>query len=120
MSYRLIVTFFILFGLLQSCKSKAKKKELPMDRQIMINILADVEVAEEVAKYYNKNADSIMSLYMDSIYKIHQIDSNAYNNMMEFLKSNTKVHYELEQDVHTKLKDMQEEFSTQDTMVKNR
>jgi len=117
MNYKLFLMLFIFFGAL-SCKSKKRPKTLPMDRQAMINILADAEVAQEVAKYYNKKADSVLQIYMDTIYKIHSVDSNKYNVMMKFLEDNTDVYYELEQEIHAKIKDLQDEFSPQDTVLK--
>lgn len=96
----------ILVVLFTSCQ-EAKNGELPIDMDKAVAILADVHLAEEVAKYYGQDIDSILPIYMDSIFEIHKIDSAQYSTMMGYLEQSVSEYHQLEQKVHDELKKYQ-------------
>jgi|GEM_PF-2817201 len=101
-----IVTLYCLLSLL-SCVGKQSKVELPIARELVVAVLADVRVAEEMKKPFKGEArDSAMLVYMDSIYVIHDIDSSQFANVIEVLEDNPKLFESVEVEVHAKLKSL--------------
>jgi hypothetical protein len=65
------------------CSCVKKKSELTLDSKVMINVVIDLQIAQEMASKYRKNQrDSIKNKYLHEIYSIHKIDSvDLYGNL---------------------------------------
>jgi len=96
----------LLAASLLGCK-KPKKMELPMPREQVVNLLADVHLVEQLSYYYKEaNRDSMLAIYMDSVYKIHQVDSLQHLEIINLLNDNLGEYFKIEKEVHKKLKTM--------------
>lgn len=88
-----------------SCQSPAKV-ELPMEQDKMVKILSDVRIIDEIVKKYDAaSQDSVGSVFLDSLFSIHQIDSSQFLQMMKYLQADANRYHEIEKQVHVNLKE---------------
>lgn len=81
----LVLTAVLLFFL--GC-SKKPPTPLPIPEEKMIQILADVHIAEAaIAELKQKHRDSIAPLYYDQIFTIHNVDSSLFNQTFAILQA---------------------------------
>ena len=95
--------YVALLLLCSACKEGANGV-LPMSNEKAIAIIADVRLATEVVKHYGPKADSVLPIYMDSIFKIHKIDSTGYQQLIGYLEQSVGEYHVLEKLVHDELK----------------
>ncbi len=83
-----------------------------MDMDKVITLLADIRLSSQVVKYFDKeDRDSMQAIYMDSIYRVHRVDTTQYKELMNYLEQNVAEYYGIEQKVHSKLKSYMDEPS---------
>jgi len=91
-----------------SCDNK-KESPLPIERTALINLLADVHIAEQMANFYRiDDRDSMQLIFMDSVYMIHKVDSTQFAGIKEYLFDHIETYHKIEKEVHKKLKNMAE------------
>lgn len=99
--YLAIMTFIIV-----SCQQPEVKQPFP-DQQVAL-ILRDLIIIEAVvAGKTNQEADSINSLYRDTLFAQHMIDSMDLIELERFLKSNPEKSLELHQSARNELEKLQ-------------
>ena len=96
-----------------SCYREPKFPEAALDKEKMTAILADVHLAEaKLASMGNSSQgqrDSVAALYYASIFKIHKVKPEDFDNSMDAYMQNPKV---LSQIYEKVLEKLQKEQST--------
>ena len=74
-----------------SC-SKPTEQNLAIPKEELKKVLMDVHIAEAVLQPLSeKQKDSLRTVYYDQIYKIHDINPQAYENALKQLKSDPRT-----------------------------
>ena len=83
--YLILIATMLLFSFCQ------KQANYTLSEEQLVEILADVHVAESVINKAGKELkDSMILLYMDQIYQIHKITEAEYIANLELLKKDPK------------------------------
>lgn len=99
----IILAIILLF--LSACGKNKNKEEvpeydLPIPREKMVNILADIYVAEaSLIEYTADKQDSMRKLFITEIFTIHNMDKGYFDSIQKVLSHNTDlfndVHHEV-------------------------
>jgi len=95
---------FFLIAILISCDSNTilKKPTNLISKDKMVDILTDSYIAKSAKKNVNLNGVRNIN-YNSLIFKIHNIDSLAFNNSLMYYTSDIKQHQEILKQVKSKL-----------------
>jgi len=95
---------FFLIAILISCDSNTilKKPTNLISKDKMVDILTDSYIAKSAKKNVNLNGVRNIN-YNSLIFKIHNIDSLAFNNSLMYYTSDIKQHQEILKQVKNKL-----------------
>lgn len=92
----------ILMVTLFSCNEE--KLSLSMDKEKLVDILADMHVAEEmIGKFREEDKDSVRNLIMNEITEIHQIDTSTIFSEIRLIQNNPELGLEVYGEVYTRL-----------------
>lgn len=101
------IIFSIILLFLSACgKSKNEQEtpeyDLPIPRDKMVNILADIYVAEaSLIEYTADKQDSMRKLFITEIFTIHNLDKDYFDSIQKVLSHDV----ELFNDVHNEVLD---------------
>lgn len=83
----------VLLIILSSC---VKTESLPVSRQSLIGVLADVHVAESALMSYNDpEKDSLATIYYRQILTIHDMDREVFDTSLAILRRNPDLMNEI-------------------------
>ena len=84
--------------------------DLKADKSKMIEILADMHVAEEMkSKFREQDKDSVSQLYLMEIAEIHSMDTSEIKENIIIIQSNPELSMEIYTEVYSKLDKLSKE-----------
>lgn len=101
MKYRFVIALLVFCNI--SCK-ESEKIELPYSDTKIIDIMADVRLVESGGLKTSPLSDSLYQMTMDSLYKIHEIDSIKLADLRALLRKDIEAYKIIENNIHKKLK----------------
>ena len=95
--------------LLTAC-NKNEAPQLSLTEEKLLDILIDVHVAEgSIQNIYGPEKDSLIDLYYQQIYKIHDITEATFNENMKIIRRNPAYVEKIYKKIVDKLSDLEKE-----------
>jgi len=103
------IQILLLVLLLAAC-SKSEAPQLSLTEEKMLDILVDVHIAESsIQNIYGSEKDSLINLYYQQIYKIHDITEATFNENMKLIRRNPPYVEKLYKIIVDRLSDLEKE-----------
>lgn len=97
--------------LLLVCSCAKTPATITMDSEKLVNVLADLHIAEEmIAKFRAEDKDSVRLLYLKEIRTIHQVDTSILYSDINILQENPELGLEIYTQVYTKLEGFSRDY----------
>ncbi len=104
LNIRGISVFTLLFFFSCNEVSKTEELNLTLDRDSLINILVDLEIADQAARTYPRNKrDSVKNVFIDQVLEIHKVDSLQMSKEFLALQTNKRGYLKIQEEVAAKL-----------------
>jgi len=106
-----LINIHILFlVLLITACGKPDAPQLSLTEEKLLDILVDVHIAEgSIQNIYGPEKDSLINLYYQQIYKIHDISEATFNENMKLIRRNPPYVEELYEKIVDKLSELEKE-----------
>ena len=104
-----LMIIFLVLCLFSACE-KEEEAPFPVSQEQLVEIMADVHFAEAAVKdLLNLEKDSVLRVYYDHIYEIHEIDSLTLDSCLVVLSNYPKTSVKVYQQVVERLATLQNE-----------
>lgn len=111
--YRAILFKLMLLLVFVACTKKTE--QLSLEKEVLIQVLADVHLAEgALLSVRPAQKDSLKEVYYNHIYEIHEVSFNDFEHDMKILKFNPKMMENIYEKVMEELNQKEKELEKEE------
>lgn len=106
--FKVVLVFLIVTFTVLACSDQNKQRGYKIEKEKLIEIIIDHQVAKAAAFKYPVNLrDSISKVYYQQIYTIHDVDQYVFEHDLNKLESDPAYYKEIYDAVNHKIKELQ-------------